>query len=204
VTQERINTIDNRVMNAGEELKETSLVVELVDRLIGDELRPILQSISDTVNTIRDTAVAIDNVIQAVDDIPLVSLDKIAPGENVFTQIADDITAIEEEIDATQAEVQAKREGQIEEVVNTVTTKTNEWRTSVGNVQSGLQEMDGRLENTYNNLDQLKITLPRTYIMITLLVNLLLIILGIAFASLMFHAISYIRRPEQTLRELLA
>jgi hypothetical protein len=204
VTHERIDSVDDRVINAGEELKETSLVVTLIDNLIGDEIRPILQSISDTANTIRDTAAAIDGVIQAVEDVPFVSLERIDPGDNIFTQIADDITAIETAIDETQAEVQANREGRIEDVVGAVTDKTDEWRGRVNNAQSTLAEANNSLDETYANLDELKISLPRTFLMITIFVNLLFLFVIIAFVSLMFHAISYIRNPEQSLGELLA
>ncbi len=204
VTQERINTVDDRVMNAGDELKETSLVVALVDKLIGDEIRPIIESISDTVNTIRDTATAIDEVIQAVDKVPFVSLDKINPGDNVFTQIADEITAIETAIDETQTAVQAKREGRIEDIVNTVTSQTDEWRSGVSSVQGRLAEANNRLDETMSNLDALKISLPRTFLMITLVVNLLFIIMGIAFVSLLLHGLSYIRNSDQTFKELIA
>lgn len=204
VTQERIDNIDDKVMTAGGELKETSLVVALIDNLIGDELRPIIAAVNDTATTIRDTATAIDEVIQAVDNIPLVSVDRISPGDNIFTQIADDITAIGVAIDEAQSDIQAKREGQIEEVVDTATAKTDEVRSRVSNVQGELAEADSRLETTYNNLDELKITLPRTFLMITLFVNFLFLFMGIAFVSLMFHGISYIKNPEQTLGELLA
>jgi chromosome segregation ATPase len=203
VTHERINKFDDRVMAAGDELTETSLVVTLIDNLIGDEIRPIVAAVSDTANTIRETATAIDEVIQAVDNIPFVSLERIDAGANIFTQIADDISAIETAIDETQAEVQAKREGKIEDVVDTVTGKTDEWRTSVNNAQGRLAEADSRLDNSTANLDDLKISLPRTFLMITLAVNLLFIIMGIAFLSLMFHAISYIKDSDQTLSELL-
>lgn len=204
LTQERINKVDDRVINAGSELQETSLVVTLVDNLIGDEIRPIIESISDTVNTIRDTATALDEVIQAVDKVPFVSLDKIMPGDNIFTQIADEITAIETSIDETRAEVQAKREGKIEEVVDTVTGRTDQWRGRVSTAQGKLAEADSRLDTTMDNLDGLKISLPRTFLMITLVANLLFIMMGIAFASLMLHGISYIRNSDQTFKELIA
>jgi archaellum component FlaC len=204
VTHERINKVDARVMNAGDELKETSLVVNLIDNLIGDEIKPIIEAVSDTANTIRDTATALDEVIQSVDEIPFVSLDKINPGDNIFSQIADDISAIETAIDETQADIQAKREGKIEDVVDTFTGRTDEWRTSLNDAQGRLAEADGKLDSTYSNLDELKISLPRTFLMITIAVNLLFIIMGIAFLSLMFHAISFIKNSDQTLSELLA
>jgi len=204
ITHERIDFFDDKVMTAAEELTETSLVVTLIDNLIGDEIRPIIQSISETANVIRDTATAIDEVIGAVDNIPLVSLEKVNPGDNIFTQIADDITAIETAIDETQAEVQANREGKIEDVVSNVTNKTDEWRSSVNKVQGRLGEVDSRLDASFDNMEELKSSLSRTFLMITLAVNLLFIFMGIAFLSLMFHAISFIKNSDQTLGELLA
>lgn len=204
ITQERINRVDSRVIQAGQELEETSLVVTLIDNLIGDEIRPIISSVSDTANTIKETAEAIDEVLQAVDNIPLVSLERITPGDNPFTQIVDEITAIDTAIENTRNELRTKREDRIEEVVDTALSRTDEWRGRVTNAQESLGEAQDRLDTANNNLGDLKIRLPRLYLTITLFVNLLFVFMGLAFASMLFHAVSYIKNPDQTLKEVLA
>ena len=204
VTQERIDNVDNRVIQAGQELNETSLVVTLVDNLIGDEIRPIVSSISDTANTIRDTAAAIDDVLQAVNGIPFVQVDRITPGDNVFTEIADEITGIETAIEDTRAELRAKREDKIDDVVNTALSRTDQLRGRVSSAQDRLQNAQERLNTANSNLDNLKVRLARLYLLITMFINILFILEGLAFLSLLFHAISYIKNPDQTLKEVLA
>jgi chromosome segregation ATPase len=204
VTQERINRIDERVINIGDELTESSIIVTVISNQFGDEISPIIDNIRTTANTVRDTATAIDEVIEAVDNIPLVSVEKINPGDNVFTQIVEDIDAIETAIEETRSDLQTRREDTIEEIVGNVTGRTNEVRSRVTTAQDRLGEAENRLATANSNLDALKVRLPRTFLLITILISLMFIFMGIAFLSLIFHAYSYIRNPEQTFRELVA
>jgi hypothetical protein len=203
VSQQRIDSVDAKVIALGAELAETSLLVTAIDKTIGDELYPILEAIGDTAATIRETATSMDKAIQAINDIPFVSLDGIFPDTNLFVEIAESIPAIETSIDETRVEVQERREDQAEGLVDMVTGKTDEWRGQVTGVQNTLGEADSRLAQSSANLAELKISLPRTFMMITLALNLVLLLIGIAFVSLLFHGISYIKNSEQSLKELL-
>lgn len=203
VSQQRINTVDEKVIALGQELADTSLLVTAIDKTIGDELYPILESVSDTAVTIRETAASIDNAIQAINDIPFVSLDGIFPDTSIFAAIADSITAIETSVDETRMELQARREDRAGALVGVVTGKTGEWRDLVTAAQNTLGDADARLAESSANLAELKISLPRTFMMITLALNLVLLLVAIAFASLFFHGLSYIKNAEQSLNELL-
>jgi hypothetical protein len=203
VSQQRIDTVDEKVIALGAELADTSLLVAAIDKTIGDELYPILEAVGDTAVTIRETSASINNAIQAINDIPFISLDGIFPDTNIFADIADGITAIETSIDETRVEVQERREERAEGLVDIVTAKTDEWRGQVTGVQNTLGEADARLAESSANLAELKISLPRTFMMITLALNLVLLMIGIAFVSLFFHGISYIKNSEQSMKELL-
>lgn len=203
VSHERINKVDEVVITAGTELKETSLLGELIAKTIGDELFPIIEGVGDTAAFIRETATAIDNALQAIDAIPFISFKSISPGSNIFTEIADAITEIETSIDETLVEIQNWREEEIGEAVDSITSETNEWREQVTEVQTILAEADRELEASVANVNKLKISLPRTFIMVTLGVNVLLLIIGIAFLSLLFHAVAYLRDSDQSLKQLL-
>jgi hypothetical protein len=203
VSQQRINTVDEKVIALGQELADTSLLVTAIDKTIGDELYPILESVSDTAVTIRETAASIDNAIQAINDIPFVSLEGIFPDTRIFAAIADSITAIETTVAETRMEVQARREDRAGALVDIVIGKSDELRGLVTGAQSTLGDADARLAESSANLAELKISLPRTFMMITLALNLVLLLVAIAFVSLFFHGLSYIKNTEQSLKELL-
>ena len=170
---------------------------------IGDDLFPILEAVGDTAAMIRDTATAIDDAIQAINNIPFVSLEKVSAEATIFAEIADSITAIETSIEETQKEVQDRREERVEDMVDRVTGRTDEWRGKVTGVQNTLGDADAALEESSNNLAALKISLPRTFMLITIAINLVFLLIGIAFLSLFFHGFSYIRNSDQSLNELL-
>jgi len=203
VSQQRIDNVDAKVISLGDELTDTSLLGTAIANTIGDDLKPIIEAVADTAATVRGTAVAIDEAIQAINAIPFVSLDGIFPDTNVFVEIADGITAIETSIEETRVDVQERREEKVEDVVATVTGKTDEWRGKVTGVQDVLGDADARLGESSANLAELKVSLPRTFMMITLGLNLVLLLVGIAFLSLFFHGFSYIKNSEQSMKELL-
>jgi hypothetical protein len=203
VSHERINKVDEVVITAGKELKETSLIGELIAETIGDELFPIIEGVGDTAVLIRDTATAVDSALRAIDSLPFISLDYIIPGANIFTEIADAITDLEISIDETVTEVQQWREEEIETAVASITSEMDEWRGQVTEVQTILAEADSELNTSLDNIDELRISLPRTFIMITVGINIALLFIGIAFLSLLFHAVAYLRDSDQSLKELL-
>ena len=203
VSQQRIDSVDQKVISLGNELADTSLLGTAIAKTIGDELIPILESIGDSAAMIRDTATAIDDAFHAVDEIPFITMKRIVPGSNIFTDIADSITDLETSIADTQNEVQERREERAEGLVSTVTGKTDEWRGKVTDVQNRLGEADGSLAESSANLAELKISLPRMFIMITLAIDLVLLVIGIAFVSLFLHGLSYIKNSDQSMKELL-
>lgn len=70
-------------------------------------------------------------------------------------------------------------------------------------IQSSLAEADGELATSSQELAGFKESLPRTYTWITIGITLLLLFTAVAFASLFFHCLAYIRNSDQELRTLL-
>ena len=51
-------------------------------------------------------------------------------------------------------------------------------------------------------LAERKVSLPRTFTMITIAVNLVLLLIALAFVSLLLHAWTFTKNPDQSLRDL--
>ncbi|MBE7532818.1 MAG: hypothetical protein HND44_15060 [Chloroflexi bacterium] len=72
----------------------------------------------------------------------------------------------------------------------------------VGRVQSRLETAEARLDTTTDRLESAKVRLPRIYTTITIAANVALLLIGVAFGSLLLHGWVLAKNPDLTLKEL--
>ena len=201
VSQARIDTLEMNVAEAGEGLKETSVVMTVISNTIGTELAPALGQAKETAVTIKDTTFALDEAITTANELPFINLDGFVP--TLIGDIADGIIAAEERVTELQQEVRDRRENRVGEGVDFVTGYTTDLSNRIGNLQNKVNEADDRLGETSASLAVLKISLPRTFTLITLAVNFVLLFMALAFASLIIHAWTFIKNPAQDLFDIV-
>ena len=202
-SHQRIDEFDVEVVELGGELAETSILGSIIDELIGKDLAPYIEAIDDTVVAIRDNAAAIDSMIQAIDSIPFLNFNEISPEPNIFAEIVNGITELEVAIEESRQEIRQERAQDAEELVVVVTDETDEWRNYLIDIQDSLAEAEAELSTTSQELTELKESLPRTFTLITIGVNIVLLFTALAFVSLFYHCLAYIRNSDQNLRTLL-
>lgn len=199
----RINDFDLEVVELGGELAETSLLGSIINELIGKDLEPYIEAINETVVFIRDNAEAIDNAIQAINSLPFLNVENVNPEPNIFARIVNGFDELEVAIEKTREDIKQDRAEDAEELVLVVTDATNEWRSFLTDIQGSLAEADAELSTTSQELAELKESLPRTFTLITIGINIVFLFTALAFASLFFHSLAYIRNSDQSLRTLL-
>ena len=201
VSQARLDTLEINVAEAGEGLKETSVVMAVISNTIGTELAPALSQAEETAVTVRDTTLALDEAITAVNELPFINLDGFVP--TLIGDVADGIIALEERVEELRQEVQDRRENRVNEGVDFVTGYTTDLSSRIGSLQTKINEADDRLGAASADLTALKISLPRTFTLITLAVNFAFLFMALAFASLSIHAWTFIKNPKQKLSDII-
>ncbi len=200
-SQERIGTLEMNVTEAGEGLKETSIVMTVISNTIGTELTPSIGQAKETAVTVKETTFALDQAITAVNELPFINLDGFVA--TLISDVADGIIALENRVEELSQEVRARRENRVNEGVDFVTSYTTDLSSRIGDLQSKINEADARLGETSADLAALKISLPRTFTLITLAVNFVLLFIALAFASLIIHAWTFIKNPAQDLFDIV-
>ena len=200
-SQDNIAVLENDITSAGETLAETAVVGTIIKRNISDETAIALTEAKATAVTIVDTINALDAAINAANEIPFVNLDGIA--STAVSDVAAGLGQLESDMVDFRAGVQAHKEEKISNSVDFLTGMTGEISAGIGEVQSSINTVDARLENTSAELADAKVALPRLYTMITLFVNLLLLLVGAAFVSLLMHSWALAQNPELTFQELM-
>jgi len=199
---DRVNEIEGRIEELGTDLEQNSIIVNVLDTAFGDELGPIISDLRATVEGLANTIFAINDAIDAANNIPLVNLNGTLP--TAINDLTAGIIQLDEDVQAAKAEVQAKRQELIEGTVTGLTDRTSRINSRLVESQGKINAVQSELDQTSANFSSLKTSLVRTYTYITLLIDVVLLLFALAFISLLFHAISLIKNPEQSFKELTA
>jgi hypothetical protein len=202
VSQQNITTLETNINNVGEDLAETSLVGTVLASNISEETAASISEAKATAVTIADTVAALDAAINTANEIPFINLDGFVP--TLISDLADGLVELDTRMTEFRTGVQERREERVSTTAGYFTGLTSEMSNTIGDVQSRLNEIDGRLEDTADRLAEAKISLPRTFTLITLAVNVALLLIGLAFASLLLHSWGLAKNPDLTLKELTA
>ncbi len=197
----KVDEIETAVVGAGEVLKDNSIIGHVISQTIGAELAPAINSARDVVVTVSELTFALNDTIAAANEIPFVNLDGTIP--TLIQDAADGIVQLNEDVTTLKTELVERREGRIEGNVEKVTGITTGISSKIQGVQGNLLDFDAELAALSEELASLKVSLPRTYTLITIGVNLLLLLMGVAFVSLIFHCIAFIKDPDQSFNELM-
>ena len=202
VSQDRIDTLETNINNAGTDLQETSLVGQVIANQISDELALSINEARATAVSIADFIFTLNDAIEAANDIPFVNLDSMAT--QLIADAADGLVALDESMTEFRSGVQERREERISNSVSFFTGITTDMSSNIEQTQASLNEISHELDETAERLAERKVSLPRTFTIITVLVNLVLLLVALAFGSLLLHAWRFTQNPDQGVRELFS
>lgn len=154
--QTNIDTIEENVEAAGEILSETSIVYEILDRTVGDELFPRITSASDTIMTVRDSVISFNEILESLDEIPFVDVPTLT--EELDTA-AERMTAAQSDVEAFRDELHAVKEEAISQPVAEITERTtlisNELEATQQNLSDTQENINEELETTSSIKDRI-------------------------------------------------
>jgi hypothetical protein len=198
---ERVVEVETAVLEAGDVLKENSIIGHVISQTIGAELAPTIKTAKETATTIAALTLALNDAIDAANEIPFINLDGTVP--TLIQDASEGIVQLDSDITELKTELVERREGRVEGGVEKITGYTTGITEGIQAAQSNLQEFDTELGTLSAELAALKISLPHTYTLITIGVNLILLLIGVAFISLILHGVSFIKNPDQTFSDLV-
>lgn len=200
VTQQNIQTLENNITTTGADVTENSLVGQAISAQISEETAASVAEARATVTAITDAVSTLNAAINAANAIPFVQLDGFIP--ELVGDIATGIAELEQSVTTFRTGVQQRREDRIADTVGYFTGITAEMSDRVGRVQSRLETAEARLDTTTDRLESAKVRLPRIYTTITIAANVALLLIGVAFGSLLLHGWVLAKNPDLTLKEL--
>ncbi len=201
-SQDRINTLETTIADAGANLQENSLVGQVIANNISDELALSINEARATAVSIADLIFALNDAVETANDIPFVNLDGVVT--QLIADAADGLVELNTNVTEFRTGVQERREERISNSVDFFTGLTTDMSAGVGEVQASLNETSHELDELSERLAERKESLPRTFTLITIVVNLILLFIALAFVSLLLHAWTFTKNPDQSLRQLVS
>ncbi|HRQ41309.1 MAG TPA: hypothetical protein PLD25_25605 [Chloroflexota bacterium] len=202
VTQQNIQTLETNITTVGADVTENSLVGQAISAQISEETAANIAEARATVQAITDAVNTLNAAINAANAIPFVQLDGFVA--ELVSDIADGIAELEQNITTFRTSVQERREERITDTVGYFTGITGQMSDRVTQVQSRLETAETRLSTTTDRLESAKVRLPRIYTTLTIAANVALLLIGVAFVSLLLHGWVLAHNPDLTLKELTA
>ena len=189
--QEVIARVEQAVNQAGEQLAEGNLTLQLISNLVGEELAPKVESAAALIKTIRGTIISVDSTLTTANTIPFVT---------VPTLPMEQLAEIDQQMQAAVADARSLVET-VNEIEDGVITQTGaaiaalhgvedlvtdrldalviQVRTPIGNFNARLADAETKVENA-------KARITALIDWVSILLTLLLLWTGLGQAALIF------------------
>ncbi len=198
-----VKAIETAALSLGGVLEENSIVVNLIEELLGVELGSRAERAKEAVGSIVSAADGIDNTLQTIDSLPFVSLLDNRPNLEVFGDVADGLEGFQTDAAEAREVVGERRTEIIQGGVSIVTERTSKLSGGIDNVQGLMGDVSSQLATLRVRIQETRDSFSRSLDLLTLLINLILLLTVLAFLSLFALSVSLFRRPEQSFRELV-
>jgi hypothetical protein len=184
-TLENVQTLETNLTSVGEDLTENSLVREAISANISEETAASISEARATAVTIQEAVIALDETIATVNQLPFVELDGFAVG--LVSDLANGLIALEQEITTLRTGIQDRREERIGDTMAFFTGITSQISGRIGEAQSKVNDVQARLTTTSDKMAAAKESLPGIFTILTIGADVILLLVGVAFGSLLLH-----------------
>jgi len=180
--QTNIETIEANVEKAGEMLSETSIVYEVLDRTVGDELFPKIAATSDTIIAIRDSVISFNEILESLDDMPFVSVPTLT---DELDNAAERMAAVQSNV---EAELRAVKEEAISKPVTAITDRTTRISDEMEATQQNLSTTQANISEDLEATSSIKARIPGIIDMVSAMLSFIFLWLALGQAGLIVLA----------------
>ena len=183
--QANVDTIEENVETAGDTLSESSIVYEVLDRTVGDELFPKIVAAQETVAALAGSVVAFNDTLVAMNEVPFVEVPTIT--EELETA-SENLTAIQNDVEETRAELRAIREEAISKPVTAITSRTSRISDRLESAQTALTTTHGNFGENLVTIGEIKDRVPGIFDLISIALTIVFLWVALGQAGLIVLA----------------
>lgn len=193
--QTNIDSIETNVEMAGETLSETSIVYEVLDRTVGDELFPKIAAASETILAIRDSVISFNEILESLDDLPFVSVPTLTEELETAT---DRMSAVQSDAQEMRTELQAIKEEAISKPVTAITDRTTRISEELGTAQQNLSNTQASIAEYIATVSSINDRVPGIIDLSSAALTLVFLWLAFGQVALILLAWNLVKAPMES------
>jgi len=151
--REDVQTVADAATDLETGIKESTPVLDLLSKTVGEELAPKLDSIRETFISLRDSLVAFNDTLEAVNTIPGVQVPTLTEELQTTSDRLSDASLKAEELRTSIAEFKA---GTASALVSPITDRTTRIDNELAVIQSNIQDYRAEIEARQEAIAQLR------------------------------------------------
>jgi chromosome segregation ATPase len=188
--QAAVDTLEENVQTAGETISETSIIYEVLDRTVGDELFPKVNAARETAAALRNSVVAFNETLEALNDIPLVEVPTLT--EDLETA-SEQLSSIQNDAEELRAELRAIRQEAVSKPVAEITMRTTRMSDRLEAAQSAVTGTQANIDDNLEAVASVKARVPGIFDLISLIFTFVFLWIALGQIGLILLAWGYLK-----------
>jgi hypothetical protein len=156
-----VTSFEEAVVSTAEDFTENPVVLTALSERVDLGIGPAVSDLSDTVQSIRETLIGVQQTMEAINSLPFVSLGDNLPGGEKLNELSAGITALTEGIQEMRDGIREAKAGAAAEVVLRIGKATARVDAGLARIETSTTGMSGRVSETRSEVSafQARVTL---------------------------------------------
>lgn len=195
--QTDVDTIEENVETAGDTLSENSVVLEVLERTVGDELSPKIEAARETSAALRGSVVAFNETLEALNELPRIEVPTLTEELETAVERMDEIQT---DVEETRAELRSIREEAISKPVTAITMRTTRISDGLETAQTAVTNTQNNIADNLESIGGIKARVRGVFDLISIVLSFVFLWIGFGQVGLIVLAWGYIKgrsSPEE-------
>lgn len=193
--QTNVDEIEENVEAAGDTLSEASIVYEIVERTVGDELFPKIETAAETIVNVRDSIIAFNGVLEAINEVPFVEVPTLS---EALDTAAEQIEAVQSDVADMRSDLQEIKEEAISKPVTAITDRTTRISVGLEGTQTALSNTQANIDTNLTTVAGIKSGVPGLIDLVSIVLSLVFIWIALGQVALIAIAWGVMKRVDAT------
>lgn len=191
-----VDMIEEAVTRVGDDVKETSFALLLIEKTVGEELLPKIDSARETLSTVRASVIAFNDALEAANELPFVSTPTLTEElEAASERVSEAQTSVEE----IKTSVDVAKSEAVEGVVTFITSRTSKIDSALADLQATVADYRSQISAIEEEVASLESTLTFWIDVMAIVMMLWFLWIAISQVAVLGLSWSYLRRGELAL-----
>ena len=200
--RDRITEFEGNVETAGENFVENPVILTALSERLDLGIAPAILDVLDTVRTVREKVIAVQNTIQALNALPFVSIGQNLEEGGKLQRLSEGATALNEGVQETRNGVREAKAAAAGRVMFSIGKGTARLESGLESIQTGVQDLQVRVSETRAQVSRLRSRLPFWLDLASIAITLILLWITFSQVVVFVYGLSTYRNENLFVRWL--